>query len=223
MINPVGYTIKHPDGSVGEPGIGYTYIMAGNGVFLESENPFIHAKIPVCMETIRGLGDETPIIELKKGKIPAVFFNLALDAALSCREKEVYFSLTWKNGYHLYKTQQTQSQGSVEYSVLENTVMDVHSHGKMRASFSSQDDRDEQGFRLSCVVGNLYERPQVEVRMCAYGAFWSVPWEYIFEGSLNGVTDKTLKEVEIAYDICCKSEIQQNNPGRSWWHRLFGL
>ncbi len=59
-------------------------------------------------------------------------------------------------------------------------VMDMHSHGRIQAFFSGQDDRDEKGTRLFLVAGNLYDEPQVLVRAGITGRFVDLDIRDIF-------------------------------------------
>ncbi|MDP3063060.1 MAG: hypothetical protein Q8O40_07605 [Chloroflexota bacterium] len=58
----------------------------------------------------------------------------------------------------------------MEYSAVPDTVVDMHSHGQLGARFSSVDNADDTGFRVSVVLGRLdmltYE---VEARVSVYG------------------------------------------------------
>ena len=44
---------------------------------------------------------------------------------------------------------------ALAYENDPRAVIDLHSHGRMSAFFSSTDDADEQGFRLYVVIGNV--------------------------------------------------------------------
>lgn len=58
------------------------------------------------------------------------------------------------------------------------------------ANTSRTDDADEQGLRLYGVVGHLdAERPEVALRIGAYGHFLPVPWEMVFQGERDPFRD----------------------------------
>jgi PRTRC genetic system protein A len=63
----------------------------------------------------------------------------------------------------------------------EKAVIEVHSHHSMSAFFSSTDDKDEQGFRIYGVLGTIFDRPTLRLRIGVYGQFWEVPAEDFFE------------------------------------------
>jgi len=62
-------------------------------------------------------------------------------------------------------------------------VLEIHSHHRFPAQFSPTDDADEQHLCVYGVVGRLdQERPEVALRVGAYGYFLPVPWESVFAG-----------------------------------------
>ena len=85
--------------------------------------------------------------------------------------------------YCLHMPPQQATVDRVKYEVLPNTVVDLHSHARMPAFFSgSFDDPDEQGFRLSVVVGRLdTDTPELKARVGVYGYFAEVSLEDIFK------------------------------------------
>ena len=51
----------------GEPGTVYNYIMAGNGLFIESESEYLQARIQIAQATVRGLADLQERVVLTHG------------------------------------------------------------------------------------------------------------------------------------------------------------
>jgi hypothetical protein len=45
----------------------------------------------------------------------------------------------------------------------------------MPPDFSETDDKDESGFRLYGVIGNLHQAPKIRLRVGCYGYFWEIP------------------------------------------------
>lgn len=223
MNNAVGYLL-HQDGSlVGNVGFGYNYVLAHDGVYIRAENEFLAAYIPIANCEVRGLTTCEPCVELRKGKIPGVLFDLALSTALVRKDKEVYFAITWTDKYHLFMTRKEGEKYHVGYDMLDNTVMGLHTHPNMVAQFSGGDDRDEQGLRLDCVIGRLDRDPEVSFRVGVYGYFWPLSWNQIFEGPLNGVKDLSDNSKEVsAIELSTEGGISEDYTGRSWWDRLFG-
>lgn len=93
--------------------------------------------------------------------------------------------------YEIYEPIQRKSSSSVHFirnSRLElekALVMDVHSHGRMKAFFSSIDDDDEKGVQLYMVLGNLdCKQYSIELRAGMVGHFASLTLDSVFEGGI---------------------------------------
>lgn len=213
-MNPVGYLVKHKDGLRGERGQYYDYVLAGNGIFIEAEGNLLAARVPVRLAEIRGLAPLEPKVVLRHGLIPQRFFDLAMSAFLVDKYREMYIAVTWGSpentgGYHLIVPEQAENteqlaaggQGrgcehGVSYIVPDGGILDLHSHGKMIAEFSGQDDKDETGLKLYGVVGKLDEEPVVQLRVGVYGYFFPVSWGEVFSGCLIGVRDHIEIDIE---------------------------
>lgn len=177
----VGYLLNTGEGPVGEPGLFYDYILAGNGLFIRAQSPVLQAMIIVAPAEVRGLLPLEEKVELRMGRIPGSIYDLALSVLCANRESELYLAVTWEGEYSLIMPPQLGSTAGVRYEPLPNTVLDIHSHGTMRAFFSGTDDRDEQGLRLYAVVGRLDTLlPEVEARVGVYGYFAAVRVEEVF-------------------------------------------
>jgi hypothetical protein len=80
-------------------------------------------------------------------------------------------------------------------------VLELHSHHALPAYFSRVDDADEQGLRLYGVVGRLDRtRPEVALRVGAYGHRLPVSWDAVFAGDRGGVRDAQFDSPEEADD-----------------------
>jgi len=189
MNSPVGYLIKRKDGLEGVRGTFYDYVLAENGVFIEAEGPLLAARVPVVHGQVRGLEPLEPKLILRYGLIPQRFFDLAINLMISDVTKEQYTGVSWDDGYHIYTPEQKGTGGGVEYAVGDSIVLDLHSHGMMKAWFSTTDNKDETGLRLYGVVGKLDKEPEVRLRVGVYGSFHPISWGEVFEGSLDGVLD----------------------------------
>ncbi len=219
----VGYLINHPDGLSGERGLYYNYIVGSNGIFIEAEGPLIAARVPAAVCEIRGLAPVKTWVSLTYGAIPQRFFDLALSYFLADPTKEHYVAVTGSYGYHFYVPVQDRNGARVDYAVGESVVLDLHSHGHMGARFSPQDDQDEQGLKLSAVVGKLNAIPVVKLRVGVYGYFQSLEWKDVFDGSLAGAVEYEEEGVITEDDLLCISEgyaSELQHPGRGmWWNR----
>ena len=179
-MRPVGYLINTERGPEGSPGLFYNYILARNGLFVRAESPLIAANICIARAEVRGLSPLREEVRLKKGRIPRGLYELALSVLSADPYQEKYLAITWEGEYRLRVPAQTGEAGGVQYEVLPNTVLDIHSHGAMPAFFSSTDNRDEQGLKLYIVVGRLDRLiPEVKLRVGVYGYFAPVRLEEI--------------------------------------------
>jgi PRTRC genetic system protein A len=116
------------------------------------------------------------------GKIPVNLFDLALNAFLADTEIERYLAITWQgDGYHIWQPEQSVSATSIKYQTMDDVVMELHSHGRIPACFSGQDDRDEQGFKIYGVIGSL-PSPKLKLRLGVYGYFQELSFEEVFAG-----------------------------------------
>jgi PRTRC genetic system protein A len=233
MANIAGYRIlEHAGIYTGVSGIGYDYIMAGNGVYISASNQFISARIPVSSFRIRGLVDETVEIKLTHGKIPAILFELALNHAQSIHS-EAYFAIVVQvDGYHIYYKPQIGGPGAVSYEKMANTICDIHSHIGIGPFFSDQDDRDEQGLRFSVVVGHLDKTvPSCRVRLGVYGYYYDMLWSDLFVGDLRNCIDGNTSVDDIIPDNIQRREeenvelhiehgLRHSGSRRGWWDRI---
>ena len=221
----VGYLVNYPDGISGEKGIYYNYILAANGLFIEASNLMLAARVPVAECEVRGLAPMKPKIALTYGSIPQHFFDLALDTFLAAPDRERYIAVTAIAGYDSYVPVQDEGGASVVYEMGDSVVLDIHSHGHMRASFSPQDNTDETGLKLYAVVGRLNATPVVKVRVGVYGYFHSLTWREVFDGSLTRAVESEEEEVKIEGDIhgitAPHATELQHHSSWLWWDRFF--
>jgi len=223
-MKPVGYLTKYPDRLEGERGDCYDYVLASNGIWIETEGPLFAARVPVSLCQVRGLAPLEPKMVLRYGKVPKLLWDLALNSLLTTPDNERYVAVTWvnlygKDGYHLSVPEQAATKeelgtyrggghgsgAAVSFMNPDSVLLDMHTHPKMRAAFSGQDNRDETGLKLYAVVGHLghyvpvpadalreetmdilaNNTPAVSLRVGVYGYFWPIAWTDVFEGELG--------------------------------------
>ena len=181
-MEPVGYLFKTKWGLTGDAGLYYDYIFARTGVFIRARNPLLRATLCISPAEIRGLFPLDEEIEFTHGKIPHALYDLAISALMINRSLEQYLAVTWDGRYHLTTPTQSREPAEVRYERVGSTILDIHSHGAMRAFFSGTDDADEQGLCLYMVAGRLDTfLPQVEMRLGVYGYFAPVTKSEIFD------------------------------------------
>ena len=79
---------------------------------------------------------------------------------------------------------QQASAGRVSYrgGNEASIVLDLHRHHAMPAYFSPVDNGDEQGCRFYAVIGKIYDRPEIRLRLGVYGDFIELEPLFLFEG-----------------------------------------
>lgn len=172
----------------------YEYVFAGNGVFKRAVRKEMSAMIRVSECAIRGLAPVEPELSLQFDRVPESIVQQILDAAREAarQELEILFHLGLVDGkWRLEIPPQIRRYASVEPmekgagSSYERAIIEIHSHHRMPAEFSPDDDREETGFRIYGVIGNLNPRsahwPKINFRVGVYGDWWSLPADRIIE------------------------------------------
>ena len=177
----------------------YEYVTAGNGVFLQARRPELEVTFPVANAQIKGLAQLATRVHLAGGLVPRRFAEEIVRRSAEAagegetRPREVLFHLLHDaraGGWELIVPAQVQTATSVKPmddgcgSSYARAVIEVHSHNRMEAFFSEWDDRDEQGFRLYGVIGDLGhegKRPSLRLRAGVYGNFYEIPAAWAFE------------------------------------------
>ncbi|MBN1136567.1 MAG: hypothetical protein JXM73_08270 [Anaerolineae bacterium] len=170
----------------------YEYVLAGNGLFVRGQRCGLAATIPVAPCRVRGLAEVSPRVDLSYPKIPRRMLGdmlyLSWCAAVRDRPVEMLFHLWWDGGWRLIVPDQAQTgisvvpTGPAIGSSYEKALVEVHSHHVMKPVFSAADDRDEVGFRIYAVLGNMRDRrPGIRVRVGLYGYAHEIPARLIFE------------------------------------------
>jgi PRTRC genetic system protein A len=182
------------DGMPPRRGLAYDYVLAGNGLYLAAANRYLEVRVPVAAVPVRGLPPIYPSITLRTGRLPLSVWDqiLVMARTLSRGGLEVMLAVTHDEaaGYRLILPQQAVGPVHVRYRPLDHVVLEIHSHRRYPARFSATDDADEQGLRLYGVLGRLDRmRPEVALRVGAYGHFLPVPWETVFAGDRGAFRD----------------------------------
>ena len=100
-MNKAGYLFNTDSGPVGERGIFYDYILAGNGVFIRAENSLIKATVAIAEASIRGLQPLQEKVELSHWRIPQYIYNLALSTLMINPYREQLVAVVWDGSYRL--------------------------------------------------------------------------------------------------------------------------
>lgn len=189
-----GHLIRHPDRLEGTRGLWYDYVLAENGLFIESEGPLMAARILAEPFDVHGLAPLEPKLVLRHGKIHRSLWELALNLMIDgSAHFERYVAIVRQSDVYRIKVpdQERSAAGIKEYDRAPNTVVEFHSHpGDAPPHFSGTDDGDETGFQVYGVVSNLVRgKPFVRLRVGIYGHWQEIPWTDVFMGALVDVQD----------------------------------
>lgn len=168
---------------------GYDYVLAGNGIWKRARNRHVEACLPLSRLRIAGLPDLRPSLRLLSGRVPGRLLWVALsDARERARLRPVeamYHLYGEADKYRLVYPRQDSTAGHAAYQGGDDPaiLLDLHSHCELGAFFSGTDNRDEAGFRFYGVMGQIFARPALSLRIGIYGDFWPVPVELLFTDS----------------------------------------
>ena len=173
----------------------YQYVAGGNGVFVRAERPGLSVVLPVTflLSALRGLAPINPRFNLIE-RVEAGFVLDMLNLSRQAAPREMLFYLVRRSAWNLIIPSQVMSSGSVRPNDPFNpnareALIEVHSHHSMGAFFSATDDRDETGFRIYAVLGRIFDRPTLSVRVGVYGHFWQIPAGWVFNLP-DGIRDR---------------------------------
>lgn len=178
--------INSPNGLIGQNGLFYDYVMSRQGIYVQSENDRMTARVLYLPGPVRGLSDTSEKLVLNQGKIPAGIVNLGITWMMTNPRQERLFSIVISEGKYKLEipTEQQGDASSLRYSRDSDDpiVAQFHSHCDHRAFFSYTDDQDEQGFAIYGVAGRLTSpEPELALRIGVYGHFGKARWPDIFD------------------------------------------
>lgn len=181
--------------------LAYQYIVAGNGIFIRTETRFFNVLVPITTCTVRGLLPLQDHFRLKVPQIPERLLTTVLADAHRTRRPDGGLNEVLYHFHHLGQTVQVKKppQRATAVSVLATggddpaILCDLHSHGNMRAFWSSTDDADEQSARIFAVIGKLDTEPEIRMRVGVYGYWRPLPITAVFTG-IGGLIDLYAKE-----------------------------
>jgi hypothetical protein len=169
----------------------YDYVMTANGVFIRARRAGLYVQFPVTCGPIRDLQALQDEIVFEYPRVPAPILTEMVDRSrrVVVPNVEVLFHLVYEaETWTLYEPPQVRQGWSVRPledgpgSSYAKALIEVHSHFTDRAYFSvSGDDKDEQGFRLYAVLGNVLTQPEILTRVGVYGHHWIIPARHAFE------------------------------------------
>jgi PRTRC genetic system protein A len=171
---------------------GQRMLLGSNGLFVQMTTPWLECTTRVGEVGMRlPFGAVAEAIRFAFGVIPRGLLEDFIRSAREALPNEVAGALTYdtRTGGLQLKIHEAIAAGpghvSYRIGVLadhELLAIDLHSHGRLPAFWSGEDDRDDQGVRVCGVFGNLdRERPSARFRLVLNGLFRDLahPWEAV--------------------------------------------
>ncbi|HEY0005940.1 MAG TPA: Mov34/MPN/PAD-1 family protein [Pyrinomonadaceae bacterium] len=168
----------------------FEFILAAGGVYVRGHRDLMAATFCIGYCEVKGLPEVEEELRFDFERVPREHLEWMLMHARreALVDREILFHLCMeKDTWAVTIPPQKQSVASCEPlddgpdSSHTRALIDVHSHHRMRARFSSVDDAAEQGFRIYAVMGNVLKEPEIRVRVGLYGYFWEIPASWVFE------------------------------------------
>lgn len=161
---------------------------AGNGIFTRSTRPEMEALVQISDRPNFGLPSLEPYFRFYAPKVPRHLVTEMLARSREVGKREILFYLNFVEGtWDLSIPKQVATSIAVRplYEITSsyaNALIEVHSHHTMPALFSPQDDREESGkFRIFAVMGQIFTRPTISVRLGIYDCFSPLSTARVFE------------------------------------------
>jgi PRTRC genetic system protein A len=163
------------------PQVGHRFLAAADGLWLEARRAWLYLRWNLAKQAQVAMpyGAITPVVQVQKvpGCLVEEFIAFAKDVCpLECAAWIVWNAST--DQCRLIKMVPTSvSNASVQIvrpalADNEHLVVDLHSHGRIPAFFSSEDNRDDCGeFKVAGVFGRLDGDIECRFRLCANGLY----------------------------------------------------
>lgn len=169
---------------------GQRLLMAGNGLWLEVNLPWIYIRALVAPKAAVPVpyGDVEAELRFGFDRLPRSMVSQFIEVARERCPNECAAWVVWNqasNEMRLLMLDDEISVGrghvDVNLPVLEegeHMILDLHSHGENPAFFSRTDNKDDKGdFKVAGVIGNLnQEEVTTAFRLCVNGMFITLPF-----------------------------------------------
>ncbi len=174
----------------------YEFWLAGNGVYFRAKRTGLEVLMPIARCQVRGLSDLQPYLKLDYPPVPGELVSQILELSRQAKDEqgqslEKLFHLSFDEDtgrWRLEVPSQVQTAHSVRPlesgpgSSYERAFLELHSHAALPAFFSTTDDRDEaRSFRLFAVIGHIFQRCEIRVRVGVFGYFWQLKPRLVLE------------------------------------------
>ena len=161
---------------------GHRFLAAQDGFWLELWRPWVHLIHQVAPQHVVPMpyGKLEARREFLFGKLPRKLILDFVDMARAACPHETAAWIVWNSETNEFdlRTVGITSAGNAhvkfdrpDLSADEYLIVDLHSHGKLPAFFSEEDDRDDlRGEAKICiVVGSCHKELSIKSRLCAVG------------------------------------------------------
>jgi PRTRC genetic system protein A len=160
------------------------FIWAGNGIFRSVTRQ--EFKAVVCHREVHtpGIPEFEQEFKLLVPSVPHTKVKAIIKQIQQESDLEQLFYLYWLRDRWevLYPEQEcTPSTCIAGDRFLEPAVIEIHSHGAMGAFFSGTDDLEEDGCRISTVIGKSNGQLEIVSRVCVHGLFLPIQSSLIYE------------------------------------------
>ena len=196
-----------------DPACLYEFVTAGNGIFVRARRCGLEAMIPISTCEIRGLKAVKPYVRLEAGRIPLICTQTILAEFQNDLPNESLFWVKLEDRkWKVIKPRQIADENSVHPvdpfdPAGTAALLDVHSHNTMEPFFSTDDDKDETGFRIFAVFGLLDTQPCVIARVGIYGYCWRLDASDVFVLPY-GVRDIVSLRLEQTATLAAEMEVE---------------
>lgn len=174
---------------------GQRFLLAKDGLWVQIKRAWLDLTVPLAKQSVMPIpcGELTQNMQFNFGALPIKFLKQFIkDARVSfpneCAAWLIWNEVSGEMRYVLLEDENA-SIGAVTYVCPEleegeHLVADIHSHGKMSAFFSFQDNEDDKTeVKIAIVVGNVDTSDvSIKMRLCANGYFVDLPC-----GSINEI------------------------------------
>lgn len=171
---------------------GQRMLLARNGLFVQMKTPWLDCTTRVAeVGMYLPYGAAAEAITFAFGVIPLGLLERFIAAARRAMPNEAAGALVYDARSGALRLAMHEAievgPGHVRYRIEELAddelvAIDLHSHGRLGAFWSGEDDRDDQGVRVCGVFGNLdRKRPTARFRLALNGLFRELPHPWAAE------------------------------------------
>ena len=160
------------------------YLWAGNGIFRSVSRTEFNATIAHSLVTTPGLAELSPSFELIVPQVPQNKVKSIIDRINQYPNLEQLFYLYWRGTVWEVICPEQECTPTSCISLEQHpepAAIEIHSHGAMRAFFSATDNKEENGCRISTVIGRSNNQLEIVSRVCAHGLFLEIASDRIYQ------------------------------------------